>query len=563
MKLWDWMTGVKPIQPAKPATTEMFATMIRDRFSCYPSKNLTPDRLSSILEQANMGYCREAAELFEEFEEKDPHIYSVLQTRKLALLGLDWEIVPASESAFDKKVAKFVEEKLLKIPNFQGVMLDLLDAIGKGYAIQEILWKVENSEVVPSRLQWIHPKNVTWLNSIYPRILTETDQSLGIEPPPWKVIMHLYKAKSGHDTRNGVLRVISWMYLFKNYTIKDWVTFNEVFGMPIRVGKYDPGAEAADIDKLANAVKNMGADAAGVISKNTEIEFIESTRGSGRMNPYQMLIDFANKEISKAVLGQTLTSDASGQTGTYSTAKIHEMVRQDILEADADSLGNTITDQLIKPIVGFNFPNGWEIPLPRFWIKAEAEEDLKALSETYKNLAGINFPIPLSHIRETFGIPEAKDGEEVTGLPKPPAPAKPEPPKEPLPGDNPADGPPNPDDPNKPGTDEPGDPKEPKVPARDRVVFALADAHVKLAEIYSRGANQQKGLDVLLDNALAKNAEIMTKILAPLKGLIDNGGSLPEIRDGLAKLYPKMPRAELAELLYQVQMLAYMKGRLM
>nr|WP_261949073.1 DUF935 domain-containing protein [Paenibacillus melissococcoides] len=32
--------------------------------------------------------------------------------------------------------------------------------------------------------------------------------------------MHRYKARSGHPSRAGVLRVVAWMYLFKNYDSK-------------------------------------------------------------------------------------------------------------------------------------------------------------------------------------------------------------------------------------------------------------------------------------------------------------------------------------------------------
>ena len=36
------------------------------------------------------------------------------------------------------------------------------------------------------------------------------------------------------------------MYLFKNYDLKDWVSFAEVYGLPLRLGKYAPGASEAN-----------------------------------------------------------------------------------------------------------------------------------------------------------------------------------------------------------------------------------------------------------------------------------------------------------------------------
>ena len=209
-------------------------------------------------------------------------------------------------------------------------------------------------------------------------------------PPIWKVLYHRYKARSGHATRSGVLRVVGWMYLLKNFALKDWAAFNEVFGMPLRLGKYDNTASPADREALVQAIRNLGSDSAGVISKSTEIEFVEAASRSGSVNPYQLMADFCNREMSKAVSGQTLTTDTTGSTGTYAAASVHAEVRRDLVEADAQALAVTLREQLLRPLVGFNF--GWDKPVPWFRFRFEAEEDLKTLSEVYRNLAAMGVP---------------------------------------------------------------------------------------------------------------------------------------------------------------------------
>ncbi|MGA2404002.1 MAG: DUF935 family protein, partial [Syntrophobacteraceae bacterium] len=67
------------------------------------------------------------------------------------------------------------------------------------------------------------------------------------------------------------------MYQFKNYAVRDRVGFAEVYGMPLRVVKYEPGASKADRDALIKAVRSLGT--AGINSKSTEIEFIEARKG--------------------------------------------------------------------------------------------------------------------------------------------------------------------------------------------------------------------------------------------------------------------------------------------
>ena len=240
-----------------------------------------------------------------------------------------------------KRIARSVGEMVYGIPNLEEALLDLLDAIGKGFALSEIIWEVTGGQARVAELRWIPQKKVTFGEDLKPRLLTAEASWQGMMPPLWKVIYHRYKARSGHATRAGVLRVVGWMYLLKNFALKDWAAFNEVFGMPLRLGKYDTTASPADREALVQAIRNLGSDAAGVISKSTEIEFVEAASRSGGANPYQLMAEFCNREMSKAVLGQTLTTDTAGvHRAPMRAASVHAQVRRDLVEADAQALAD-------------------------------------------------------------------------------------------------------------------------------------------------------------------------------------------------------------------------------
>lgn len=390
----------------KPETRELSAVSLLERWSSYPSSGLTPARLAAIFREADQGDVHRQMELFEEMEEKDAHLTAILQTRKMAVLGKDYEVMPFAETPEDKEIAARVGELVYAIPNLEEAMLDLLDAIGKGFALSEIIWEVTNGVAQVSELRWIPQKKAIFGADFKPLLLTQEANWKGTPPPLWKVIYHRYKARSGYPNRAGVLRVVGWMYLLKNFAMKDWAAFNEVFGMPLRLGRYDPAASPADREALIMAIRSLGSDAAGVISKSTEIEFVEATSRSGGINPYQLMAEFCNREMSKAVLGQTLTTDTAGSTGTYAAAMIHGQVRRDLVEADAQSLAATLRDQLLRPLVGFNF--GWDKPVPWFRFRFEEEQDLKTLSEVFRNLAAMGFPLDTEHVAERFGIPLAE-----------------------------------------------------------------------------------------------------------------------------------------------------------
>ena len=292
----------------RPELLEIAVAQVQDKYSTYPSNGLTPVRLAQIFREADSGDVLRQMELFEEMEEKDPHLFSQLQTRKNAVTGLDYEVIPFSDDERDKEIAEFVKNEIESLENLEDNLMDLLDAIGKGIAMSEIIWTYDNDRVTIEDIKWRHQKKFFWDENDILKVTTK-EFPAGTEIPENKFIIHRYKARSGHPSRAGVLRVIAWMYLFKNYDIKDWVSFCEVFGMPLRLGKYNPSASEEDKMALMRALVQIGTDAAGIIPEGTEIEFKESTKTTS-INVYESLARFCDEQISKAVLGQTLTSDS-------------------------------------------------------------------------------------------------------------------------------------------------------------------------------------------------------------------------------------------------------------
>lgn len=311
----------KPFDPAvdtgigKPVRARVAAGDVNDKYSTYPSNGLTPRRLARIFRAADDGDVSEQMELFEEMEEKDPHLFSQLQTRKLAVTGLDWEVQPFSDGELDKKVADFIDEQLKGIENLDDAFIDMLDAIGKGVSVMEIEWGVaaDGTNIIEN-LEYVHPKKLVWNSQTDEMQICTKEFPSGVELPANKFVVHTYKAKSGHTSRNGILRVVSWMYLFKNYDVKDWVAFCEVFGMPLRLGKYSAAASEDDKKALMEAIYSLGSDAAGIVPDSTLIEFIESNKTTS-VEIYEKLARYCDEQISKAVLGQTLSSDSGG--GSY------------------------------------------------------------------------------------------------------------------------------------------------------------------------------------------------------------------------------------------------------
>lgn len=510
----------------KPNMEEVAAVQVQDKYSTYPSNGLTPVRLAQIFREADSGDVLRQMELFEEMEEKDPHLFSQLQTRKNAVTGLDFEIISFSDDEYDKRIADFVKEEIESIEAIEDVFLDLLDAIGKGIATSEIIWGVDSGRYVIDDIKWRHQKKFFWDENDSFKVMTEEFPN-GMEIPDNKFIVHRYKARSGHPSRAGVLRVVAWMYLFKNYDVKDWVSFCEVFGMPLRLGKYNPSASEEDKEALMKALVMLGTDAAGIIPDNTEIDFKESSKTTS-INVYEALAKYCDSQISKAILGQTLTSDSGG--GSYAQSKTHNEVRHDLTVADCKALASTIRRDLIRPLVLFNFGEDKRIPYLRF--DCEEAGDLKETADIYKTLINdIGLKIATAHIYKKFSIPKPEANEEVV---VPPA----------L--------------------------RDSQMQLKN-MVKVLKDNELQeptKEELDKLSIDYQKKIDNLIDYSVDESSEIFKTIFEPILKLVDSSSSLEEIKETLQnnkkvnELYRSMDYEKLEELLHKVMFYSDILGRM-
>ena len=234
-----------------------------------------------------------------------------------------------------------------------------------------------------------------------------------LNPLNW--IIHRVKARSGFCARTGLLRSCVRAFVVRHFAWKDWMAFAEVYGMPPRLGWLREGVlwDSDEARQLFEAVRALGMDAAAVVREGNCIEVLDSrTTGEGQV--FDLLIDRAGREMTLAVLGQTLTSGGESG-GSYSLGQVHNQVRWDLIEADARALARTLTDQLLRPIVRLNLGEGYPVPLWHF--STEQPEDLSALAQTVLTLSQAGLPIPSDWAYEKFGIPKPAAGDPVFSAP--------------------------------------------------------------------------------------------------------------------------------------------------
>lgn len=388
----------------RPATT---IGSVRSPVGGYPADGLNPTRLAQILREADHGNPIRYLELAEQIEERDPHYLGVLSTRKRSVSQIDISVEAASDAAEDVARADIVRD-WLKRDELTEELFDILDAIGKGYSFTHIHWETSEGQWLPSRLERHDPR---WFRFERGDLMTPVKiMDNGREAPldPFGYIFAAISAKSGLHLRSGLARVAAWGWMFKAFTLRDWSIFTQTYGQPLRLGKWHQGASEAEKDFLFRAVANIAGDCAAIIPTGMEIEFIESKTVGASADLYEKRADWLDRQISKAVLGQTATTDAIA--GGHAVGREHRQVQEDIERADAKALGAILNRDLIRPWMDLEF--GPQKAYPRLKIARPEPEDLAGLASALSKLVPLGLRVEASEIRDRFRLSEpAKDAE--------------------------------------------------------------------------------------------------------------------------------------------------------
>ncbi len=374
---------------------------VRQEFETHPSRGLTPARLAAILSSAEGGDLAEQADLAEDMEEKDAHIFAELSKRKRAILGLEWEVAaPLNASTAEEKAAEQVQEILRDMDDFADHLFDLADAIAKGYSHIELAWERLGKLLLPR----LTHRPARWFQTDPDdrnTLLLRSDDGRGEALWPMGWIQHIHKAKSGYVGRAGLARVLAWPYLFKNYSVRDLAEFLEIYGIPARIGTYPAGASDAEKRTLLNAVTSIGHHAAGIMPEGMMLEFKEAA--SGASDPFQAMIAWCESSQSKAILGGTLTTSAENTGLGSNLGDVHNEVRHDLLISDARQIAGTLTRDLVWPLVALNIPGIDIRRAPRFRFLTDEAEDLKARADRDKVLFDMGWRLTREKIEEVYG----------------------------------------------------------------------------------------------------------------------------------------------------------------
>lgn len=378
----------------------------------HPAVGLTPAKLHQLLTGAETGNMNDMLCLFEDMEERDSHIFAELDKRKRSLLSLDWFVTPPEgASASEKAQAATIQTLMRAIDDFDTVIKDALDAIGKGFSGQEINWVKDGSTWYVESLEFQVPQRF---------VIAPDNKTLmlgnGIDDPEplWDhmFLMHTHKAKSGYLVRGGLHRILAWPYVFKNYSVRDLAEFLEIYGLPMRLGTYPAGATQSEKYTLLKAVMDIGHRAAGIVPQGMNIDFKEAAKGSS--DPFETMIKWCEMSQSKAILGGTLTTQSDGKSSTNALGNIHEVARLEIRDSDAKQLAASLSRDVVASLMRINYPSVHPRRYPKFTFDLSEPEDITTFSEAIPKLAGVDgMRIGAEWLHQKLSIPMAGKDEAI------------------------------------------------------------------------------------------------------------------------------------------------------
>lgn len=382
---------------------------------------ISPERLFCWLRDAARGDTEAYLSLAVEMEEKYLHYAAQLQTRKLALTGEEVEVLPGDDTPLAQEIADMFNERVVDSECFSDMLFDLLDAFSKGYSVVQAHWDTSRALWVPREYEHLDARYFTFDRETLTelRLRDEMGGNPDGQKLPKGLIVHRPKLRTGVTCRAGLARPAAVAYLFQTATVSQWMVFAETFGMPLRLGEYDPNTSSEDeISQLRTAIVNIGHNAAAILPTGMKISFPDARRPTSGDNVFKEITDYWDGLISKLVLGQSQTSDHGSVTVGGDQAGQANQVRLDLRRADARSLCATLRRDLVTPWTLWNYGEG--APVPELQIAVDPPEDLKMLSDALTPLISAGLRVRAQDIRDKFGLESPLATDEIISPPAPP-----------------------------------------------------------------------------------------------------------------------------------------------
>lgn len=221
----------------------------------------------------------------------------------------------------------------------------------------------------------------------------------------------------GNEDDLGLLVKAAMHTISKRFVKAAWDEFAMDFGMPTRVVTLDSSADDNQKDEMVTTISDAGRGAVIAINKDEDLKFLQA-QSVDAYKVYQEDLGYCNAEISKLIVGQTMTSENGS---SRSQAEVHERVTDTLMISDSQWLADVVNIQLMPFLVKHKLVQ----PGLKFTFDQKQELSLGGMNQVMQTLLSSGqYRIPAEFIERKFGFevefketaaPEGVEGEEVLG----------------------------------------------------------------------------------------------------------------------------------------------------
>lgn len=368
---------------------------------------------------------------FRDMWRRDDMVRAAVAYRQLAGISTGWQMEPASDDPADQEPADYAQYALDEMEgSFHQTLVSIQDALVAGFSIHE---KV--NAPVETEGQWAGKQGIARLkqrspeyiyfdldlhgeikeNGIWQEARIAHDQDIDgadyVKFSREEVIYHVTDPRDSNPFGNSPLRPAYRAYFNRDSTTIAWARYLERYGLPIPIGRYpDTGADETHRNTLMNVLKQMRTALVLVLKRSWDVQFLEQ-KHEGQVALFERMIAVASRQIARSLLLPALVMEtADGGGGAYALGKAQNDQFSWVLRADREALEETINQQLIRPLIRWNFSG---VGMPRWRLKPFADEDLKQQAEWLAILVNQGLAVPEDEIYKRFRLRKPEEGEEV------------------------------------------------------------------------------------------------------------------------------------------------------
>ncbi len=230
----------------------------------------------------------------------------------------------------------------------------------------------------------------------------------------------------GNPRQIGKFAAITYWVVVKRDNVGDWLELGEIFGRPLTDATYDAHDTEAR-QKLENDLVRRGSMTAFIHPEGTNLKLLEANGLTGGANLYERLHTIGNSEISKAMLGNTLSTEVSDK-GTQALGEVQHKDQEDIIARAKRRLLHILNYELtdIFNNLGFNTRGG------KFTFVPKRPKNLTSDIIVDQGLVKLGVPLDDEYFYEYYGRPKPANYDELKAklaapipAPAPPAPMDP------------------------------------------------------------------------------------------------------------------------------------------